>query len=551
MKRGTAAEPPRARDGVVFMTNPKGYLALVLHAHLPYVRHPEHERFLEEDWLYEAVTETYIPLIEMLDHLRNDKVPFRFTMTLTPPLVGMLADPLLQDRYVHHIERLIELAAKEVERTRWMPEFNNLAAHYYYLFQRAREVFVDHYGRNLLRAFRRFQDDGVLEILTCGATHGFMPLMLGNRNIWRGQIRTAVHEYERHFGRRPRGIWLAECGYQPGVEEILADEGIRHYIVDAHGVMHASPRPKFGIYAPIVSRRGVAAFGRDLESSKQVWSAKEGYPGDLDYREFYRDVGWDLEYDYVRPYLHADGKRTNLGIKYYRITGPTDQKEPYDIGRAREKAATHAGNFMFNREKQVEHLHGLIGRPPIIVAPYDAELFGHWWYEGPIFLEMLLRKIAYDQKSIKTITLSEYRELFPVAQVSTPSMSSWGWKGYAEFWLEGSNDWIYRHLHMSGDRLIELANRAKQGGFGNNGLHWRALRQAAREFLLAQSSDWAFIMKTGTMVPYAVARTQEHVMNFTKLYEDLCSGQVDETWLAAVEAKNNLFPEIDPLTWAD
>jgi len=533
------------------MDEPKGYLALVLHAHLPYVRHPEHERFLEEDWFFEAVTETYIPLVEMINRLRTDRVPFRLTMSLTPPLVAMLSDPLLQDRYVRHIERLIDLAGKEVERTRWMPEFNTLANHYYYLFQRSREVFVNQYDRNLLRAFKIFQDEGALEILTCGATHGFMPLMLGNRNVWRGQVATAAHEYERHLGRRPRGIWLAECGYQPGVEEVLADEGIRHYIVDAHGILHASPRPKFGIYAPIVSRRGVAAFGRDLESSKQVWSAKEGYPGDFEYREFYRDVGWDLEYDYVRPYLHDDGKRTNLGIKYYRITGPTDQKEPYDPARAREKAATHAGNFMFNREKQVEHLHGLIDRPPIIVAPYDAELFGHWWYEGPIFIEMLLRKIAFDQKAIKTITLSEYREKFPMAQVSTPSMSSWGWKGYAEFWLEGSNDWVYRHLHIAGDRLVELANRAKHGGLGDNGLHWRALKQASREFLLAQSSDWAFIMKTGTMVPYAVARTQEHIMNFTKLYEDLRSGNVDEAWLAVIEGKNNIFPEIDPLSWAD
>ncbi len=533
------------------MADPKGYLALTLHAHLPYVRHPEHERFLEEDWFFEAVTETYIPLIEMLEDLRDDGVSFRLNMSITPPLAGMLADPLLQQRYVRHIERLIELSAKEIERTRWMPEFHSLAIRYHDLFKRAREVFVEHYGCNLLTAFRQFQDEGFLEVLTCGATHGFLPLMLGSRNLWRGQVRTAAKDYERHFGRPPRGIWLPECGFHPGLEEVLGDEGIHHYILDAHGVLHATPRPKFGIYAPIMSRRGVAAFGRDLESSKQVWSAKEGYPGDYTYREFYRDVGWDLEYEYVRPYLHDDGKRTNLGIKYYRITGDTDQKEPYDFDRAREKAAEHAGNFMFNREKQSEYLHGLMERPPIIVAPYDAELFGHWWYEGPAFLEMLLRKIASDQKTIRTTTLSEYRQAFPVLQVATPSMSSWGYKGYAEFWLEGSNDWIYRHLHKAGERMIEMANHAKEGRLGDSALGWRALRQAAREFLLAQSSDWAFIMKTGTMVPYAVARTQEHIMNFTKLYEDIGSGTVDEPWLASIEAKNNVFPQVDPLTWAD
>ncbi len=530
---------------------PKGFLALVLHAHLPFVRHPEHEQFLEEDWLYEAITETYVPLIEVFEALTRDGVPFRISMSITPPLANMLADPFLQQRYVRYIEKRIELSEKEVERTRWSPEFNRLAVRYLELFRRTREVFVDRYGCNLIQAFRRFQDSGVLEILTCSATHGFLPLMLRDRHVWRGQIQTAAADYERHFGRRPRGFWLPECGYDPGVDEILGEEGIRFFILDAHGIMRASPRPKYGVYAPIVCRSGVAAFGRDLESSKQVWSAHEGYPGDYEYREFYRDVGWDLDYDYVRPYLHNDGLRTTLGIKYYRITGPDDHKEPYDFDRAREKASAHAGNFMFNREKQAEFLHDLMGRQPIIVAPYDAELFGHWWFEGPIFLEMLLRKIAFDQSTIEAITPSEYLERFPVNQVATPSLSSWGYKGYAEFWLEGSNDWIYRHLHMAGERMTELATKARRGDLGHDELRWRAVRQAGRELLLAQSSDWAFIMKTGTMVPYAVARTREHVANFTKLYHDTLAGTIDEAWLAGVEHKNNIFPQIDPLAWAE
>lgn len=532
------------------MSRPKGYLALVLHAHLPYVRHPEYERFLEEDWLFEAITETYIPLIEMFDSLLRDKVPFQITMSITPPLAGMLSDPLLQNRYVRHIESLIELTALEMERTRWIPEFHSLALEYHRHFRRIREIFVNRYSKNILRAFREFQDRGVLEILTCGATHGFLPLMNRNRGVWRGQIQTAVRDYQRHFGRPPRGIWLPECGFEPGVDSVLAQEGISHFIVDAHGVLHGTPRPKFGVYAPVVCKSGCAAFGRDLESSKQVWSAKEGYPGDHDYREFYRDVGWDLDYDYVKPYLHGDGKRTNLGIKYYRITGAGDHKEPYNFANAREKAATHAANFMYNREKQIEYLAGLMDRPPLVLSPYDAELFGHWWYEGPLFLEMLLRKIAYDQTSIATTTLGAYLERFPVNQVSTPVFSSWGYKGYAEFWLNGSNDWVYRHLHQAGERMVELANEAQAGRFGSDGLCWRGLRQAGREFLLAQSSDWAFIMKTGTMVPYAVKRTQEHIANFTRLYGDLHAGSLDEQWLTDLEAKNNIFPEIDPLAWS-
>src|SRR5262249_25501015 len=149
----------------------------------------------------------------------------------------------------------------------------------------------------------------------------------------------------------------------------------------------------------------------------------------------------------------------------------------------------------------------LDGRPSLIVAPYDAELFGHWWFEGPDWINFLLRKICYDQQTVKTITVPEYLDRHPKVQVSQPCPSSWGYKGYSEVWLEGSNAWIYRHLHEGAAPMVELPRQFPHA----DGLLRRALNQAARELLLAQSSDWAFIMKTGTMVEYAVQRTQVHV----------------------------------------
>jgi 1,4-alpha-glucan branching enzyme len=524
-----------------------GYLSIVLHAHLPFVRHPEYDEFLEEDWFFEAVIETYVPLLEVFDRLVRDGVDFRVTMSLSPTLLAMLVDPLLQYRVIRHINKLIELAAREVERTRWQPEFNELALMYHHRLTRARHVFAEQYHHNLVEAFRRFQDLGVLEVVTCAATHGYLPLMAVNMNAVRGQIGTAVRHYEKCLGRRPNGIWLPECGYETGIDEILREFDLRFFFTDAHGLLHASPRPKYGVFAPILCPTGVAAFGRDLESSKQVWSAQEGYPGDYDYRDFYRDVGFDLDYDYVRPYIHHLGIRKMTGIKYYRITGQTDHKEPYVPARAREKAAAHAGNFMFNREKQCEHLHGFMGRKPIIVAPYDAELFGHWWYEGPDWLECLCRKVYYDQENVSLITPSEYLTRHPRIQVSTPSMSSWGWKGYSEVWLEGSNDWIYRHLYRAAQRMVELARTHRDT---DNELTRRALNQAARELLLGQSSDWAFIMKGGTVVEYAVKRTKEHVLRFTRLYRQIRSNQIDEWWLADIESKDNLFPDIDFRSYA-
>lgn len=521
----------------------KGYLSLVLHGHLPYVRHPEHENFLEEDWLFEAITETYIPLILIFEKLVEDGIDFRLTMTLSPTLLTMLMDPLLQDRYMRHINKLVELSHKEIERTAWQPEFQRLAIMYLNQFCKSRDAF-GRYERNLASAFKKFQDIGKLEIITCGATHAYFPLMDVCRESVRAQVQTAVTHYERVFGRAPRGIWLPECGYYPGHDEILRDAGIKYFFTDAHGVLHGTPRPKYGVFAPVYCKNsGVACFGRDLESSKQVWSSVEGYPGDYNYREFYRDIGFDLEFDYIRPYIHPDGVRINTGIKYYRITGPGGLKEPYMPQWAREKAAQHAGNFMFNRQKQVEYLHGMMQKKPLIISPYDAELFGHWWYEGPMWIDFLMRKIACDQDEIRMITPSEYLAGNPRNQVITPSMSSWGWKGYSEMWLQGSNDWLYRHLHVASERMSELARAHTR--VNGNGLLRRALNQTLRELLLAQSSDWAFILGTGTHTGYAARRTKDHLLRFNRLYEDIKSNTIDEAWLSDIEYQDNIFPAVD------
>ncbi|MEM9504931.1 MAG: 1,4-alpha-glucan branching protein domain-containing protein, partial [Cyanobacteria bacterium P01_E01_bin.43] len=230
-------------------------------------------------------------------------------------------------------------------------------------------------------------------------------------------------------------------------------------------------------------------------------------------------------------------------IKYHKITGKglgLSDKSWYDPYWAREKAAEHADNFMFNRERQVEHLHDMMRRPPLIVSPYDAELFGHWWYEGPWFLDYLFRKTWFDQSTYEMTHLADYLRDNPTQQVAKPSQSSWGYKGFHEYWLNETNAWIYPHLHKAAERMIELAKREPE-----DELQWRALNQAARELLLAQSSDWAFIMRTGTMVPYAVRRTRSHLSRFTKLWEDLNEGKVDAGWLVKVEAIDNIFPNIN------
>jgi len=444
---------------------------------------------------------------------------------------------------------MIELGQKEVVRTKAEPKLRKLAMKYLRDFERSLEVF-ESLGGNLVRGFKRLQDLGKLEIVTCGATHGFQPLLQPQLEASNAQVEIARINYEKHFGRPPRGIWNGECGYYPGLEQYLNDAGIRYFFVDTHGILYADKRPKYGVFAPLYCPNGVAAFGRDVDSSKSVWSAEEGYPGNGVYRDFYRDIGFDGELDYIKPYIHPDGIRHMTGYKYYRVTGrgvELDQKEAYDADRAKEQTAWDAGNFLENRIKQVEHLSSLMDREPLVVSPYDAELYGHWWYEGPQFLEYLLRKIHFDQDVVKTITPSEYLDRHPANQVARPSLSSWGYKGYCEVWLEGSNDWIYRHLHKAAERMIELARDHRDA---TDPLLVRALNQAARELLLAQSSDWAFIMKTGTTVQYAVKRTRDHVARFSNLYEMIRAHKIDEKILAEYEWKDNIFEEVDYRVYA-
>ncbi len=530
----------------------RGYVAIVLHAHLPFVRHPEAPSYLEEEWFFEAITETYIPLLLSFERLLTDGIDFRITLSISGSLLAMLTDELLQTRYARKLDLLIELGDKECDRT-WREDrtYHELAKMYRHRLVEIRDCWR-RYDGDLVKAFRAVQDAGKLEVITCVATHPFFPLLDRNWAAFRAQVHTAAQTYERLFGRRTQGIWLAECGYTPGLDELLREEGIRYFFVDTHGVLFADPRPVFGVHAPIYCRSGVAAFGRDMDSSKQVWSAQEGYPGDPSYRDFYRDIGFDLPLDYIGPYVQPNGLRIFTGFKYHAITHRSlHDKRPYDPHVAFERAAEHAGNFMFNREKQVEHLCAHMSRKPIIVAPYDAELFGHWWYEGPTFLELFFRKLHYDQGVVAPITPSGYLAEYPTNQVATPSMSSWGEKGYAEFWCDGSNAWVYRHLHKIGERMVELAHKFPNA----DGVRARALNQAARELMLAQSSDWAFILKTGTTVPYATKRTVDHVTRFNRIYDGLTKnqGEVDDgfvAFLAEAERRDNLFPDVDYRVYA-
>ena len=516
----------------------KGNLAIVLHAHLPYVFHPSSEHRLEERWLNEAITETYIPLLLMMNRLRRAGVHFRLTISMTPTLLTMLADAELQARYLEHIDSLIELAEKEIRRTAEDPQVNNLADTYLSRFKEIKAYFISLNG-DLISSFRSLEQDGLIELIGSAATHAFLPLVQTKEAV-KAQLITGMEEFKRHFGHLPHGIWLPECGYAPEWDEVLKECGVGYFFVDAHGLTTGNPKPPMGTLAPVHTPNGITAFARDPSSSQQVWSSKEGYPGDYDYREYYRDIGFDLDLEYISPYIHPTGIRVNTGLKYYRITGQGDQKAWYDFDRAKDKTARHAEHFIQEKWAQLSHAAESMTTSPLMIAPFDAELFGHWWYEGPQFLEMLFQKLHYDQHDIVLVTPTEYLAEQNNIAVSSLSFSSWGRQGYADVWLRDENDWIYPALHLAEQRMITLATSFTDP----TPLERRTLNQAARELMLAQSSDWAFIMDNKTMVDYAVERTKTHINRFTALFDMLTSHVIDEHTLTAIEYYDHPFPQI-------
>jgi 1,4-alpha-glucan branching enzyme len=521
----------------------KGYLCLVLHAHLPYVRHPEHEYFLEENWLYEAITETYIPLLEVFSRLFNDGIDFRITVSLSPSLIEMLNDALLRERYLRHIGRLIELSEKELFRTKGDIHFEPVVKMYHDRFLQCRHFF-ESAGKDLVSVFRSLQDTGKVEIITSAATHAFLPNLSLHPRAVRAQLRVGSEQYKRHFGKNSNGIWLPECGFTEGLDYHIKEAGIQYFFVETHGLMHGKPSPPYGVYAPVACPSGAVAFGRDSETAKQVWSSVEGYPGDFSYRDFYRDIGFDLDLNYVKSYLDPYGAKTYTGLKYYGVTGKTGKKDPYIMQKAIEKAREHASHFIRERERQISALSEKLHIQPVITAMYDAELFGHWWFEGPVWIEQLFREIDRSNVHFRTITPSGYLHMNAREkgfQAGEPCMSSWGERGYSDVWLNEKNDYVYRHLLKATERMLCLVERFPAA----KGILLRALNQAGREILLSQQSDWTFILKSGTSVEYAAERLRRHIEQFHYLSQAIIAGTISNERLAEVEERDGIFRDID------
>ncbi|WP_408006773.1 1,4-alpha-glucan branching protein domain-containing protein [Pseudalkalibacillus sp. A8] len=501
------------------------YFSLVLHAHLPFVLHREPDR-LEERWLFEAVSESYIPLLWGLESCSSE---VKYTLSLSPPLLEMLANKTFQERYLAHIRNTQELLLKERDYVT-KPEEISVVEFYIERFKKIKETFLE-WNCDLISAYRYFMIENKVEGITSSATHAILPYIQTEQGI-RSQIQYGLNCFEHHFGFKPDGFWLPECAFSPGVDKVLYEEGVRYVFVDEDTIRKLdpeSPRPN----TPVFSPHGIVLFPRCVNTSKKVWDATTGYPGDYDYREFYRDVGYDRDHDYIAPHIHPDGIRVDTGLKYYRITGDTEAKEIYVRENALRKAEQHSKDFIDTVCESIKECN--TGSASVTLAAFDAELFGHWWFEGPEWLQTLVKS---EKTNIPWITPKEfiirhYQEL----QTHHTCFSTWGRNGYGEVWLNKSNAWIYRHLHAMEHELIKQMTIHKNP----DPLTQRALDQLNREWLLATSSDWTFIMDQQSASEYADYRLKEHISVFNQLVKELNEKQVFESIVQEHEERYPFF----------
>lgn len=496
--------------------------SIVLHAHIPWVRHPEVPHCLEEDWLHSAVVETHLPLLEMLFRLREEGVPFRLTLDLSPTLLAMLRDRVLRRRTLAYLDRTLRLCRDEVERGD-ITGMRELAARHEDRLHRLRSRYVETWECDLLRAYAELRDSGHLELTASAATHGLLPLLMRVPESVQAQIRAGIRQYVQSFGRMPRGFWLPECAYAPALGPILKREGIDWTLVEEHALTTAPQASEFFPFTPGATAEGLYVFGRDQGSSSEVWNADEGFPGDERYRDFFRDVGLEAPIEYLREYLGESDQRQFTGIKYYRLAREGDRSEVYDPELASRALEEHSVRFVASRGAQLAALEAEGIENPLVVCAFDADLFGHWWYEGTEFLERVFRKTAARGDFAFTtpggyLAANKGLELPAAAPVS----SSWGEGGYFETWTSEENNWTHEEIQQRAEQLARFVRLFEQNRAGMTEEavkhRERAIQLMTKELLLSQSSDWPFLMKNEASRDYAERRTREHLGRFDRVW---------------------------------
>ena len=513
-------------------------LSLILYGHLPFVRHPEKQLPYQELWLFQSISETYIPLLEVFDHLDRDLIPFRVSISLSPALMHMLSDELLIQRYLDYTDKQIEFGAQELESSSEDKQLHSLIMNFYNRIVGKRLFFTERLEKNILKGFDYYQKKGRLEILATAATHAFLPFYTSYPEAMQAQFELAISTYKTEFGKVPGGFWPPELGWNEDLDTWLRNYNFTYTIVDAHALAFARPPAEKGCFYPVKTPQGIIVLGRDFYASEDILMMSL----DPAFRHRQRDQGFELPHDRLGPFLGTEGSRSETGYKYWATGEDGSGKEIYNHALAMEKVKSQAQTFIENRLSKLEEASSLIEGPPLSLCAFDADSLGRFWYEGPEFIEALFREAAKGA-NLQFMTPTEYLcKLDSTAfQTAAPEFSSLGENGYAEMWLDASNDWLYRHTMRAIERMAEIAERFPD----DTGLKERALNQAARELMLVLASDWSKMLYKQEDHDYARNRIESSLRNFTTIYEALGSSYINTEWLTHLEKRNNIFPSIN------
>ncbi|MDR1971585.1 MAG: DUF1957 domain-containing protein [Treponema sp.] len=510
---------------------------------------------LEEAQFFESLSETYLPLLEMLERLDRDRIPFRLGISVSPILCHLLEDRELLERYLAYLDRQIEFGREEVRRRRDSRRIMDLAQRYCDKIELRRRTFQDRCGGNILKALDAFQHKGKIEILAASATHAFLPFYVSYPEAVQAQIEVALSSFHRRFGKFPQGFFLSELGWTGELEKPLRAYNLGYTIVDAHGLVYAEPPARKGSFYPVRTPCGFFVLGRDYFAGEDLRELALAPP----YRDNEADSGYELPAGSVTSFLGPGGARRPTGYKYRRrgeaaaalLTGTyvadtraggEEDPEIYDPAAASLRAAEDAGLFLQRRLSRLEAASALMEETPLSLCVFRAGDLGYSWHEGFEFLEQVFRQGA-GRNGVQFMTPAEYlyRQECSNFQIAQPEYSSRGVNGYGETWLDVSNDWMYRHLFRALERMIELAERFPD----DSGLKERALNQAAREILLAQSSDWPGMLYRQESSGLARAGIEDALRNFTTIYEALGSNYISTEWLTKLEKRHGIFPHIN------
>ncbi|MDR0410194.1 MAG: DUF1957 domain-containing protein [Spirochaetaceae bacterium] len=530
----------------------KNVISIVLNAHIPFVRKDKINFSFEEIQFFAAVSETLLPLLEMFDRLEADRIPFRMAMAVSPVLCHLLADKSLISHYIDYVDSQIAFGETELERVKDDAAMRKLAEYYYDTAIERRVNFTERYDKNIPKVLSYYQKKGRLELLASPATNCFLPFYLEHYEVIRAQIETALISHKKFFGVKPDGFWLPDMGYHPKLSAYLRNYGIDYTIIDTLGAILAEPRSKYGSFFPLKTKQGLHLLIKDFYAYRDIMDREQGFPVESLFRNFFHDAADDLPLENIRSFIEDDGTRLSTGYKYYTIGDSERPRAVYNPEQAAEKARNYAEQFIKGRASALSSAEALMREDlcegtPVSLCAWDADFLGRFWHEGIVFLESVFRVGCRNDK-IKFMTPSEYidSQNETLFQTSEPEFSSSGFNGYAESWLDESTGQFYRHLFHASMRMAELAERFKN----ETGIKERALKQAAREMLLALSSDWPRLISTQNVksLPkwrdYAMRELESHLKNFTTIYEALGSSYLSTRFLTETERLNRIFPDI-------